>query len=342
LKCLIIDDTVEFGYTFCEILKIEGIEATHTTSAEDGLKQISENQYDIIFLDINMPVHSGIEMLKIIPTVSQNDPKCIMVTGYTESETIISAVNAGAFGYLTKPIDMEKLFELLNKIKDEITNKIVDTNVDLAILSNDEKNLVNVINVNQLSKIEVNFKSLEPFFEGLDIKENWININNILNSLYEKGLLDKEEITRVIICPSCSSLETYSNYICPSCDSIKIERKKLIQNIKNGISEEKTDFNDDFSHDHMDDDNQDFKQIGVIFECIECGTRYNKPDVKQYCNKCDIHFDYSDSKYVTVNSYYINDLFKNQILYDETITNVEKEDLVDDVSIGTKILLNYE
>ena len=72
LSCLIVDDKFDFSSTFSEILKFEGFDTEYTTSSKEALDMISTNNYDLIFLDVNMPELSGIEMLKQIPKISKN------------------------------------------------------------------------------------------------------------------------------------------------------------------------------------------------------------------------------------------------------------------------------
>jgi DNA-binding response OmpR family regulator len=249
LNCLVVDDQFDFGLTFCEILKLEGFEAEYTTSAIEALQKISEIMYDVIFLDVNMPDISGIEMLKQIPKVSKNQPNCIMVTGYSDSEIIISAMNAGAIGYLTKPIDMEKLGELLKKVKKTVKKTTLDLNShDFSNLDKEEKKLLQNINNNHLSKITLQFRDVDPVFTGSDKNEKWVNVMKILNKLSDKDLLKKEEYERVILCPSCDSVETYSRYSCPSCKSTKIDRLNLIQHLKCGYMGHKKEFEENSNY----------------------------------------------------------------------------------------------
>jgi CheY-like chemotaxis protein len=329
LKCLVVDDQYDFGLTFSEILKLEGFEAYYTTSAIEALEKISEVMYDVIFLDVNMPEISGIEMLKQIPKVSQNNPSCIMVTGYSDSEIIISAMNAGAIGYLTKPIDMEKLGEILTKVKNTVKKSDVDLDThNFSNLDKDEKDILRNISDSRLSKISLQFKDVEPVFTGIDIDGKWIDVMKILNKLSEKNLLIKDEYERVILCPSCDSVETYSRYSCPSCKSTKIDRLNLIQHLKCGHMGHKKEFEENSQYicpkcSPKTHKPKEYKIIGTIFECNECGSRFNKPNINHYCKKCDEYFDYNNSRYIPVYIYSIGNSLKGYTSNDEEKNNIE-------------------
>ncbi len=326
LSCLVVDDQLNFSSTFSEILKFEGFDAEYTTSAKEALKMISTNNYDLIFLDVNMPELSGIEMLKKIPKISKNQPKCIMVTGYSESEIIISALNAGAVGYLVKPIDMEKLNKILKTIQDEAQKK--PTNIDspdFSSLTTVEKKVFDQISKNSFSRFGLEFTDVDPYFLGLRTgARDWLKVMNILNKLSEKGFIKREESKRVILCPSCESVETYSRYLCTSCESTKIHRLNLIQHIKCGHMEHNVDQLGE--PDYLcpkclpkTHNQEKYKIIGAIFECSECGTRFNKPNISHYCKNCEEYFDYHDSRYIQIYDYILNNSIKGKIGESEPI-----------------------
>jgi CheY-like chemotaxis protein len=99
-----------------EILKLEGNDVEYSTSSQKALEMIEQTEYDVVLLDVNMPLISGIELLGMIQNASTNEPKCIMVTGYSDSDILNAALNAGAYSYLVKPFEFEALEELLQII----------------------------------------------------------------------------------------------------------------------------------------------------------------------------------------------------------------------------------
>lgn len=118
-RCLIIDDeTPAHKALASHIAKYDDLE--HTGSAFSGmeaLKMLNENTYDIIFLDINMPVISGVELMELQP----NRPLTIVTTAY--SDFALSAYENDAIDYLLKPISIEKFAKAITKAKAYFSGK---------------------------------------------------------------------------------------------------------------------------------------------------------------------------------------------------------------------------
>lgn len=112
-RCLIIDDeTPAHKALISHIAKFDDLE--HSGSAYSGmeaLKMLNENKYDIIFLDINMPVISGVELMELQP----NRPLTIVTTAY--SDYALSAYQNDAIDYLMKPISFKKFSNAIGKAK---------------------------------------------------------------------------------------------------------------------------------------------------------------------------------------------------------------------------------
>ncbi|MFB9078932.1 LytR/AlgR family response regulator transcription factor [Flavobacterium procerum] len=112
-RCLIIDDeSPAHKALISHISKFDELE--HSGSAFNGMeaiKLLNENQYDIIFLDINMPVISGVELMELQP----NRPLTIVTTAY--SDFALSAYQNDAIDYLLKPISPDKFAKAVEKAK---------------------------------------------------------------------------------------------------------------------------------------------------------------------------------------------------------------------------------
>lgn len=112
-RCLIIDDeSPAHKALISHISKFDELE--HSGSAFNGMeaiKLLNENQYDIIFLDINMPVISGVELMELQP----KRPITIVTTAY--SDFALSAYQNDAIDYLMKPISFDKFSKAIEKAK---------------------------------------------------------------------------------------------------------------------------------------------------------------------------------------------------------------------------------
>ena len=128
LKCLIVDD---------EVLAQDVIEKYISTiptldlagkcdNAIEAISFLHNNHVDLLFLDLNMPELSGLEMLKTL----NNPPKVILTTAY--SEYALESYEYGVVDYLLKPIKLERFIKSVNKVVDQYNeNTAVNENAEM-------------------------------------------------------------------------------------------------------------------------------------------------------------------------------------------------------------------
>ena len=108
---LVVDDEESLRLTFQLFLQRQGYEQVVTTSSfEEALTAISENNFDLIISDIVLEGTSGIDLLRRVREMGVECP-VVMVTGYPNVETASEAVRLGAFDYISKPVDKETLLK---------------------------------------------------------------------------------------------------------------------------------------------------------------------------------------------------------------------------------------
>src|SRR5208337_1386728 len=115
-KVLIVDDEMDFASTLAERLQIRGYNSKAVYCAEDAIALARNEPPDVMLLDLRMPGMGGIEVLK---TVRQFNSSIgvIMLTGLGPSRDSAEGMKSGAFDYIMKPIDIEKLVEKIEKAK---------------------------------------------------------------------------------------------------------------------------------------------------------------------------------------------------------------------------------
>ncbi|MFO7560213.1 MAG: response regulator [Desulfobacterales bacterium] len=113
-KVLFVDDEIEFLETLIKRIKKRGITASGVKSGEEAIGFLSENQADIVVLDVRMPGMDGIQTLR---KIKKENPliEVIMLTGHACLEVAREGMEIGAFDYLMKPIDID---ELIYKLED--------------------------------------------------------------------------------------------------------------------------------------------------------------------------------------------------------------------------------
>jgi len=111
---LIVDDNISLAKTMSLILKRKGYEVT---TAQDGLaaiKGIKERPFDLIFMDIKMPLMDGVQIYRKIKKI-RPETIVIMMTAYAVENLVAQALKEGAYGIIYKPLDIEKMISLIEK-----------------------------------------------------------------------------------------------------------------------------------------------------------------------------------------------------------------------------------
>lgn len=117
---LIIDDEKAIRNVLKEILANEGFTVEEANDGEEGLKKFTSGSYDVVLCDIKMPKLDGIEFLqKVID--SNSETPVIMISGHGNIETAVDAVKRGAFDYIAKPPDLNRLLITIRNALDKTT-----------------------------------------------------------------------------------------------------------------------------------------------------------------------------------------------------------------------------
>ncbi len=117
---LIIDDEKAIRKTLSEILSYEGYKIDEAADGEEGLKKFSGTTYDVVLCDIKMPKMDGIEFLEKAKEINGDVP-IIVISGHGNIETAVEAVKKGAFDYISKPPDLNRLLITLRNAMDKQT-----------------------------------------------------------------------------------------------------------------------------------------------------------------------------------------------------------------------------
>lgn len=107
-KVLIVDDEVPIRRTLREILEFEQYEVEEAADGLEGVSKVQSQKYDVVIMDIKMPKMDGIEALERIMMISPETP-VIMVSGHGTIDTAVEAVKKGAFDFISKPPDLNRM-----------------------------------------------------------------------------------------------------------------------------------------------------------------------------------------------------------------------------------------
>ena len=130
---LIIDDEIEICESIKMSLEYEDYHVEYTNYPSEGIEKLRSSKYDVLLLDINMPELNGFEVLKKIKS-DDKDINVIMISAHSSVENAVKATKLGAFDFIEKPIDRDKLLILVrnavnqNELKKE--NKVLKSNLE--------------------------------------------------------------------------------------------------------------------------------------------------------------------------------------------------------------------
>ncbi|MGN6248778.1 MAG: sigma-54-dependent transcriptional regulator [Ginsengibacter sp.] len=117
---LIIDDEKAIRKTLSEILGYEGYKIDEASDGEEGLNKFRVKSYDLVLCDIKMPKIDGIEFLEKAKEINPEVP-VIIISGHGNIETAVEAVKKGAYDYISKPPDLNRMLITLRNAMDKTT-----------------------------------------------------------------------------------------------------------------------------------------------------------------------------------------------------------------------------
>ena len=118
-RILVIDDERSIRNALKEILEYEKYEIDLAEDGQEGLDLLQKNEYDLILSDIKMPKMDGIDLLHKVKSENP-DQSFILITGHGDVETAVMAIQKGAYDFIQKPLDLNRL---LITVKNALENK---------------------------------------------------------------------------------------------------------------------------------------------------------------------------------------------------------------------------
>lgn len=119
-KILIVDDEPAIRRILRDILEMEKYEVDEAADGMECLVKVKQRRYDVLILDIKMPKLDGMEALDRIQQLSPDTP-VIMISGHADIDTAVAAVKKGAFDFVSKPPDLNRLLITLRNALDKST-----------------------------------------------------------------------------------------------------------------------------------------------------------------------------------------------------------------------------
>jgi DNA-binding NtrC family response regulator len=122
MKILVVDDDAIVIKSCKRILEAEGFEVLTVPSADDALEKIKNYDFDLLLMDVKMPKHDGMflmrEMKKHLPEIP-----IIVMSGYPTPETIADVLRLGATQFIPKPFRPDELVKTIRQVVQKISSK---------------------------------------------------------------------------------------------------------------------------------------------------------------------------------------------------------------------------
>ena len=123
MKVMLIDDERDNLKLVERCLLMNNIETCQYEDPRRAVEDFRNEHFDVVMTDIKMPYMNGIQVLSEVKNIKPST-YVLLMTGYADVKTAISAINDGAYAFFNKPLDIEKVISTFEKIGEEITSRI--------------------------------------------------------------------------------------------------------------------------------------------------------------------------------------------------------------------------
>ena len=133
LKIFIVEDNMDLAEGLAESLELEGHQVEIASTGEDAISRFKEQDFDLTFMDVNLPGKNGVESFLEIRALKP-EARVMMMTGYSIQNLLDEAIDGGALGVLKKPFNIEQAVDLANTIGKGSKVLLVEDDYDFATL----------------------------------------------------------------------------------------------------------------------------------------------------------------------------------------------------------------
>jgi len=194
LKILYIEDNEDNSQQSVTLLENFFFDIMRVSNIDEGLSKFQENFYDIVFIDIQMPLLDGISMAKEMKKQKKDIP-IVVLSSYNEVKYLLEIINNDIDGYILKPYDYEKTYEVVSKIIRKYYNRDI---IQLAYnyFWNQHNKILTLytkpikLTINEIKLFECLIKSLNSFVSNEDL-EYYIFEDTITNNKRVRNVISR-------------------------------------------------------------------------------------------------------------------------------------------------------
>lgn len=194
MRILVAEDEQQLSHVLSSAMTASGYQVDIANNGQEAVEQAKENAYDVIILDIMMPVKSGLEALKEIRATG-NRTYIMMLTAMGEEDDKVTGLDAGADDYLTKPFSLKELLARLRSRQRRDDSYQVDVLEfgDLTLNGNDQS----LESHNSISLTNRENRLLQYFILNAN-KE--LSANELINHVWDENETADQEDLWINIC----------------------------------------------------------------------------------------------------------------------------------------------
>lgn len=203
-KVLVLDDDPNVRKTLADILRIKGYEVTGVENGAVGIAEMQRLPANVVLIDLKLPDMSGIEAMEKIKVVSPLT-EAIILTGHASLDTAMEATNKGAFSYLLKPYEIEKLLRHIHRALER-----QQTQQEMLRLASFPKMDPNpVLEVNNAGELTYINPAATRIFQGLVLAQPVHDVLGDLPAAWSSG--ENAEVVRELVVGD----STFEQYLSP-------------------------------------------------------------------------------------------------------------------------------
>ena len=197
MRILVAEDEQQLSHVLSSAMTASGYQVDIANNGQEAVEQAKENAYDVIILDIMMPVKSGLEALKEIRATG-NRTYIMMLTAMGEEDDKVTGLDAGADDYLSKPFSLKELLARLRSRQRRDDSYQVDVLEfgDLTLNGNDQS----LESHNSISLTNRENRLLQYFILNAN-KE--LSANELINHVWDENETADQEDLWINICNFC-------------------------------------------------------------------------------------------------------------------------------------------
>jgi CheY-like chemotaxis protein/predicted RNA-binding Zn-ribbon protein involved in translation (DUF1610 family) len=290
---LIIDDDKDMLETLSDILQEKGYSTETAKTGKEALKKVEERFFNIALIDIRLPDITGIEVLR---TFTRKHPSTmpIMMTGNATLQNAVDALNLGANAYITKPIDYEKLDQIINECLEKQEIFILRGEIPASLRTPEIRSMLRAVKEGKITEFIPSFSYEKGIFypEIEKVLPDPSMYHSVFEKLEKYGIIKRAFYDSVAVCPSCDSPKISIRFRCQSCESANIDRGTAIEHLHCG----NIDMHEKFVKgkklicpkcgEELRASNADYRKPGILFKCHDCGNIMAEPKHEYTCEDC--------------------------------------------------------